>query len=198
MKWLAVTRPASMDSALSQPPSSACSPNSPKATKLPRIALPRTLPRWFFRNFTLLGICGIVVPLVVQEVAVVDPDLDADIPLGGVGFRESVVDLGPQSRERNAPLHRAFTAGHFRPAEPAGELNANAQRARLHGLVDRPLHGAAEALTFLQLVGHLFRNKLGVHFGPGHLHRLDLDMAMGKRLQFLRQFVDFLSLLADD
>src|SRR5436190_1142976 len=58
MKWLAVTRPASIDSALSHPPSRDCKPNSPNATKLPRMALPFSLPRWFLRNFTLLGICG--------------------------------------------------------------------------------------------------------------------------------------------
>jgi len=38
---VAVMRPASIDSALSQPPSVACRPNSPKVTVLPRVALPR-------------------------------------------------------------------------------------------------------------------------------------------------------------
>src|SRR5262245_9158049 len=58
MNWATVTRPASRASADSQPPSSDCRPNSPKATVLPRVALPRTRPRCVFRYFTRLGICG--------------------------------------------------------------------------------------------------------------------------------------------
>ena len=38
---------------------SACKPYSPKATVLPRVALPFILPRWLLRNFTRLGIIGI-------------------------------------------------------------------------------------------------------------------------------------------
>src|SRR5262245_15405543 len=91
-KCVAVTRPASMASALSQPPSRACRPYSPKVTLLPRLALPFTLPRWLFRNFTRLGICGIVVLLGVQIVPVIHPYFDADVPLGGVGFGEAVLD----------------------------------------------------------------------------------------------------------
>src|SRR6516162_3717987 len=83
--WAAVMRPASIASALSQPPSRDCKPKSPNVTKLPRWALPFTRPRWLFRYFTRLGICGIVV-LRRQVVAVVDPDLDPDVPLGGAGL----------------------------------------------------------------------------------------------------------------
>src|SRR5438034_7908082 len=117
MKWLAVTRPASIASALSQPPSSDCRPNSPNATKLPRVALPLTFPRWFFRNFTLLGICGIAVPFVVQVVAVVDPHLDADMALRRLGLDEAVIDLGPQRRKRDTSFHGGFAERHFRSAQ---------------------------------------------------------------------------------
>src|SRR5947209_15415970 len=92
-EWVAVMRPASMASALSQPPSTACRPNSPNVTVLPREALPLTLPRWLFRNFTRLGMSGMA-RLLVQVVAVVDPTLDADVPLGGLGLGEAVLDLG--------------------------------------------------------------------------------------------------------
>src|SRR5437588_655600 len=86
----AVMRPASMASALSQPPSRACSPNSPNVTRLPRLALPFTLPRWLFRNFTRLGMSGIGRLLGVQIVPVVDPHLDADVALGGLDLDVAV------------------------------------------------------------------------------------------------------------
>src|SRR3954465_11472552 len=84
--WAAVMRPASIASADSQPPSSDCRPKSPWLTVLPRVALPFTTPRWLFRYFTRLGICGIAIVLRVEIVPVVDPDLDSDVPLGGLGL----------------------------------------------------------------------------------------------------------------
>src|SRR5437879_2191499 len=105
-------RPASMASALSQPPSTDCSPKSPKLTVLPRVALPFSLPRWLFRNFTRLGMSGIV-GLLVQVVAVIDPHLDSDIPLGRGGLGEAVFHSGSQRRQRNAAGHVALLPGHF-------------------------------------------------------------------------------------
>src|SRR5437660_11252500 len=111
---VAVMRPASMASALSQPPSVACRPKSPNVTVLPRAALPFTLPRWLFRYFTRLGMSGIAVLLGVQIVAVVDPHLNADVSLGGLGLREAILDASPQGRQRDAPRHVALGPGHPR------------------------------------------------------------------------------------
>src|SRR5579875_331137 len=66
-EWVAVMRPASMASALSQPPSIACRPKSPWLTVLPRQALPRTRPRWVLRYFTRFGISGMFVLLVLYS-----------------------------------------------------------------------------------------------------------------------------------
>src|SRR5215831_17532028 len=95
-KCVAVIRPDSIASALSQPPSSACKPNSPNATALPRLALPFTLPRWLFRNFTRLGMSGIGVLLGVQVIPVIDPHFNADVPLGGGRLGKPIFHLGPQ------------------------------------------------------------------------------------------------------
>src|SRR5262245_23607277 len=147
---VAVMRPASMASALSQPPSVACSPKSPNDTVLPRLALPFILPRWLFRNFTRLGISGIGV-FSLQVVAVVHPDLDADVALGGLGLGEAVLDPRPQRGQRNAAGLGLLGAGHFGAAEPARQLDADALGPRLHRLVEGLLHGAAEAGPLLQL-----------------------------------------------
>src|SRR5580700_9300489 len=112
-------RPASIASALNQPLSSACKPNSPIATALPREALPFTMPRWLFRNLTRFGIIPIARLLGHQIVAVIDPNLDSDVPLGSARLGEAVFDFGPQRRERNAPFHRLFAASHFGSAQPA-------------------------------------------------------------------------------
>src|SRR5437588_7759429 len=131
-------RPASMAWALSQPPSSACKPKSPNVTVLPRWALPFTLPRWLFRNFTRLGINGIAVLLGVQVVPVVDPDLDPDVPLGGLGLGEAELDARPQRGQRDAAGHAGFLPGHLGAAQPAGQLDFDALGAVLHRLVHGP------------------------------------------------------------
>src|SRR5438105_6405508 len=126
--WVAVMRPASMASALSQPPSRAWSPYSPNVTVLPRVALPFTLPRWLFRYFTRLGMSGIAVLLGVQVLPVVDPHLDADVALRGAGLGKPVLDARPQRRQRDAAGHARLLPGHFRAAQPAGQLQAHAPR----------------------------------------------------------------------
>src|SRR5262245_18281803 len=241
-------RPASIDSALSQPPSSACRPKSPKVTAFPRWALPRTLPRALLRNFTLLGIKGMattpslasgfrtpvlhtgvmtdparpftlparlapvaaaVVPraggrrrrelrLLDQVVAVVNPHLDADVALRRLGLREAELNPGSQGGQRDAAGHGALGAGHFCAAEPAGHLDPDALGPVLHRRVDGPLERAAEAGPLLQLLGNVLRHQLSVDFRAVHLHRLDLDVAVGQVFQLGRQLVDLMPLLADD
>src|SRR5436305_9345354 len=128
-KCVAVMRPASMASALSQPPSRACRPYSPKFTALPRLALPFTRPRWLFRNFTRLGMSGMGALLGVQVVAVIDPHFNADVPLGGLGLGKPVFNLRPQGGQRDAARHVLPGSGHLGAAQPPGHLAGESLRA---------------------------------------------------------------------
>src|SRR5438105_135891 len=107
-------RPASMASALSQPPSRAWRPNSPKVTVLPRLALPFTRPRSFFRTLTRLGISAIAPLLGVLILPLINPGLDTDLPLCRVCLRKAKLDARPQSRQRNAAEHARLLASHLR------------------------------------------------------------------------------------
>src|SRR6187401_714840 len=99
MYCCAAIRPDSMVVALIQPPCRACSPKSPKTTRLPRVALPFIRPLWLFRCLTLLGINAIGLVLVIHALA--DPHLDTDVSLCRLCFCKPVVDLGPERRQRN-------------------------------------------------------------------------------------------------
>src|SRR5438552_10835040 len=92
-------RPASIVLALIQPACVAWSPKSPNTTRLPRVASPFIRPLWFFRCLTLLGISAMDFFLLIH--ALIDPDLDPDVSLGGLRLGETVVDFCPQGRERN-------------------------------------------------------------------------------------------------
>src|SRR5258707_15580420 len=127
-------RPASIASALSQPPSRDWRPKSPKLTVLPRVALPLTVPRWLFRYLTRLGISGIG-GLLGQIITVIDPNFDADMALCGPGLGKPEIDLGAQGRERNTAEHARFLPCHFRAAQPARHLHLDALGAAFHGVV---------------------------------------------------------------
>src|SRR5712671_6372721 len=121
MYCVAAIRPASIVWALTQPPTIACKPNSPKTTRLPRVALPFIRPLWLFRCLTLLGISAIGRFLVVH--ALVDPHLDTDVSLRGLCFGKAVIDFGPQGGKRDRPGDRFFAPRHFRAPQPAGQLD---------------------------------------------------------------------------
>src|SRR5205085_12461236 len=98
-----------------------CRPKSPNATRLPRVASPFIRPRWTLRNFVRLGISDIatllrslrtggtaagalgarrragrraeVDHLAALDVALVDPDLDADDAVGRLRDRGAVVEV---------------------------------------------------------------------------------------------------------
>src|SRR6188768_2535169 len=98
MYCVAAIRPASIVWALTQPPSTACNPNSPKTTRWPRWASPFIRPLWFFRCFTRLGISAI--GGVSLERALIYPDLNAQVALSGPRLGEAVIDLRPQRGKR--------------------------------------------------------------------------------------------------
>src|SRR6185312_6898259 len=148
MYCVAATRPASIVWALTQPPSTACNPNSPKTTRCPRVALPFIRPLWFFRCFTRLGISAIGLVLVH---ALVNPHLDANIALVSTGFHKSVIDFRSQCAERTRSHCLLFAAGHFCPAEPTRQLHLDALGAGFHRCFQRPLQRAAEAGSLGQL-----------------------------------------------
>jgi hypothetical protein len=143
-----------------------------------------------------LGISGIVVLL--EVIAVIDPDLDADVALGGLGLGEAVLDPRPQRGQRDAARHVALRPRHLRPGQPARHLDADALGAGLHRRVDGPLHRAAEARTLLQLLGHVLRHQLRIDLRPIHFHRLDLDVPVAQVFEVFRQLIDLLALLADN
>src|SRR5262245_16449490 len=116
MYCVAATRPASIVWALTQPPCTACRPYSPKATLLPRVALPFIRPLWLFRCFTRLGISDIGC---VLKHALVHPHLDANVALRRHGFHKSVINIRPQRAERNRSGILLLTAGHFGAAQSA-------------------------------------------------------------------------------
>jgi len=128
----------------------------------------------------------------------VDPHLDADVTLGGLGLGEPVVNLGAKRGERDGAQLGTFGPAHFRATKTTGEQDLNAPGTAVHGLLQRPLDRAAKAGPLLELLGDVLADQLGVDFRPGDLFNLDIDPASGERLQLFLDPLDFRPLATDD
>src|SRR5690606_27560035 len=97
--------------------------------------------------------------LVRQDVALVDPDLDADTTICGLSFTEAVINVCTQSVQRNTAFTIKLTTSHFRTAKTTSTLNTDAQSASLLHCLNSTLHGTTEAHTVCQLVSNALCNK---------------------------------------
>src|ERR1700694_1825247 len=85
--------------------------------------------------------------LLLQQVALVHPDLDADHAVGGACLGEAVIDVGLQRVQRQPPFLVPLGARDLVSAQPAGDhdldpLGAEAE-GRFHRLLHRPAGGGA-------------------------------------------------------
>src|SRR5260221_13277570 len=106
-------------------------------------------PRCTLRNLTFLGINmneSLQGPAGLEgvQLALVDPGLHPDLPEGGLGLGEAVVDVGPQGVEGELAVEVPLGAGDLRPVQAAGDPDLDPAGAEAKGRVHRLPHGAAE------------------------------------------------------
>ena len=132
-----------------------------------------------------------------HDLALVDPDLDADAAVGRLRLGEAVVDVGADRVQRDAALGVALRAAHLAAAEAAAALDLDPLGARAHRRGQRALHRAAEADAVLQLLGDRLGDELRVQLGPLDLVDVDVDVLARDRVQLLAERVDLDAGLAD-
>src|SRR4051812_29662656 len=103
----------------------------------------------------------------LQVVALIDPNLDSNVALRCLGLGEAVIDLGPERGKRDRPQVPLLRPRHFGAAEPARELDPDPSGATVHRLLERALHGPAEARPFLKLLRDVLADQLRIDLGPG-------------------------------
>src|SRR2546428_413648 len=160
------TRAASIWRLVTQPGSSALSPYSPTDSVEPRCALPRMFPRWALRYLTRLGISmdrllGLGGRGGSQDLALEDPDLDADRPRRRVRGGEAVIDVGADRVQRHAPVAVPLAARALAAAPPARARDAGA------GVVELVLDEAPDLDVLVQEVGVVLRREPARRPRPG-------------------------------
>ena len=116
--------------------------------------------------------------LVGEDVALVDPHLDADAAAGGAGLAEAVVDVGAQRVQRHATFAVPLGAAHLGAAEATRALDPDAERTGalcvLHGALHRPAEGDAVG----ELVGDALGDERGVELGGLDLDDVELHLGV--------------------
>src|SRR5581483_3916794 len=133
-----------------------------------------------------------------QDIAFVDPDLDADVAVGRGGFGKAVVNIGAQGVQGNLALAILLAPRHLRSGQPARTDDADAARTQLHRPHDRLAHGALVGDTLLDLLRHRFGHQLRVQVGMAYLLHADVNLLLGQLLQRRLQVVHAFARAPDD
>src|ERR671916_542659 len=115
--------------------------------------------------------------LVGEDIALVEPHLDADATGGGAGLAGAVVGVGPERVTGDATLAVALGAGHLGAAEAARAHHLDALGTGLLGVLHGALHGAAEGDAGGELVGDALGDQRSVELGL--LDLLDVELHLG-------------------
>src|SRR5690606_23611863 len=133
----------------------------------------------------------------VEDLALVDPGLDADDPVGGAGLGEAVVDVGAQGVQRHAAFAVPLRTRDLGAVEAAGDVDLDAQRAQAHRVADGALHRAAEHDAALELLRDRLGDQLRVELRLADLGDVDVRRDAHQVGHFLAQLLDVLAALAD-
>lgn len=100
--------------------------------------------------------------------------------------------------QRHFALAVPLCPGDVGTTKAAGTANPNSFRAKIHGRLQGPLHGAAETDPTLELDRHVLSHKLGIEFRRAHLDNVDLDLGAATDLRnVIRHSLDLRALPAD-
>src|SRR4051812_49244746 len=133
-----------------------------------------------------------------EHFAAEDPHLAADLAVGGLGFREAVVDVGAERVQRDAAFAVPLVAGHFGAAQAARAGDPDALGAELLRGLDGLLHRAAEGDAALELGGDVLGHQLRVGLGLADLDDVEEHLVLREGLQLLLDALDPGAALADD
>src|SRR5438105_10780935 len=132
-----------------------------------------------------------------HDLALVDPDLDADPAEGRLRLGEAVVDVGADRVQRHAALRVHLRAAHLAAAEPAAADHLDAVGAGADRRGERALHRTPEADAVLELLRDRLGDQLRVELGPLDLVDVDVHGLVRHAVDLLAERVDLDAGLAD-
>src|SRR4051794_3341123 len=125
-----------------------------------------------------------------HDLALVDPDLDADPARGRLRLDEAVVDVRADRVQRDASLAVHLAPAHLAAAEAARALDLHAGGSGADRGGERALHRAPEGHAVRELLGDRLRDELRIELRPLDLVDVDVDVLLRQRMQVAPQGVD--------
>src|SRR4029079_8360503 len=135
--------------------------------------------------------------IVVENLALEDPDLDAAGAVSGERSGDAVIDVGAQRVQRHAAFAVPLHARDFRAAEAARAVNADTFGAEPHRRLYGALHGAAERDAALELLRDRLSDQWRVELGLTNFDDVDDNIAVSHLGDGLAQLLDVRAFLSD-
>src|SRR5262249_31210263 len=148
-----------------------------------------TASRVLVAQARLLAAAGDAAVALRHDLALVDPDLDADAAGRGARLGEPVVDVGTDRVQRHASLRVLLGAAHLGAAQAARALNLDAGSAGADRGSERALHRAPERDTVLELLRDRLCDELGIELRPLDLVDVDVDVLGSHAVDLLAERV---------
>ena len=110
---------------------------------------------------------------VAKDLSLVDPDLYADLAVGGIGLGKTVVDVRTKRLKRNGALMIVLCSRDLGAGKTSGAGDLDTLCTHSHGALDSELHCAPEGSSSLKLLCDALRNELCVDVGVLYLNDVD-------------------------
>src|SRR5690606_25670023 len=136
--------------------------------------------------------------VVLEDLTLEDPHLDAASAISGLRLGRAVVDIRTQRVQRHPALAIPLHARDLRAAEATRTVDADALRAKTHRRLHGALHGTAERHAALELLGDRLGDQRRVGLRLAHLDDVEVRLGLGHLGQLAAQLLDVGALLADD
>src|SRR5690606_10853941 len=136
--------------------------------------------------------------VMLKDLALAYPNLDAADTIGGLCLCRAVINVGAQRVKRNAAFAVPFGTSDFRTAKTTGAVDTNAFGSKPHRGLNCTLHGATESNAAPKLLSDRLRDETSIDFRLAHFNDVQVHFALGHLTDLATQLLDVRALLADD
>src|SRR5690606_16795305 len=135
--------------------------------------------------------------IVLDDLALEHPHLDADDSVSGLRLAVSEIDVGTQRVQRHAAFAIPLGTRDFSTTQTAGHVNADTKSTHTQRRLNGTLHRAAESDAAFQLLRDILGDQRRVNFRLADFDDIEMDFAVRQPRQLAAQLVDVGALLAD-
>lgn len=126
----------------------------------------------------------------MKNLTLVDPDLDTDAAVSGLGLSEAIVDVGSDGLQRDSTLMILLCTCYFRTAQTAGNLSLYTSCAKSHSASDGLLESTAEGNSSFKLRSDVLSDELSVkvrllNFNDVERNLFAAELALAELLELL-------------